>query len=108
MEGVCVFVKFYRLPFLETWILYRGHDFGVSSVVRDAYRKYNDAEFGSNYEKDISDVQRHVKLICIAGEKASVSKRYKERNIVHEKFYISPSFTLRSLMGFFYEKRNYI
>jgi hypothetical protein len=61
-------------PFLETWILYRGHDFGVSSVVRDAYTKYSDAEFGSrSSEKDISNVQRHVKLISIAGKKAGVS-----------------------------------
>lgn len=55
---------------VETWILYRGKEHGVSKVVRDAYKSYEDIEFKTTaFEKLINDVDRHVKLIRIAGEK---------------------------------------
>lgn len=68
----------------ESWILYRGHDTGVSDIIRDAYRNYGDMEFGTNnvnlktkknrqipydeIKKLVTDVERHVKLISIAGK----------------------------------------
>lgn len=55
---------------VETWILYRGKEHGVSKVVRDAYKSYEDIEFKTTaFEKGINHVDRHVKLIRIAGEK---------------------------------------
>lgn len=55
---------------VETWILYRGKEHGVSKVVRDAYKSYEDIEFKTTaFEKLKNDVDRHVKLIRIAGEK---------------------------------------
>ncbi|XP_078329885.1 transient receptor potential cation channel subfamily M member-like 2 [Crassostrea virginica] len=61
----------------ETWILYRGYDHGVSKVVRDAYESYGDMEFGTKNRKKFEDrksgipideVNRHIKLIGIAGK----------------------------------------
>ncbi|XP_056002361.1 transient receptor potential cation channel subfamily M member-like 2 isoform X2 [Ostrea edulis] len=61
----------------ESWILYRGHPDGVSDVIRDAYRNYGDMEFGGKVKKgddaniaktSIRHVERHVKLIRIAGD----------------------------------------
>ncbi|XP_056021813.1 uncharacterized protein LOC125651630 [Ostrea edulis] len=85
----------------DTWILYRGHDYGVSSIVRDAYRKYSDSEFGSQSSgKDISNLQRHVKLISIAGKRAiapsdltqwncTIDPRDKEQFLLDFEEYIS-------------------
>lgn len=36
---------------LETWILYRGREKGVSKFVREAYQNYGDMEFGNNNKK---------------------------------------------------------
>lgn len=78
-----LFLLLFTIP-IDTWILYRGHDYGVSSIVRDAYRKYSDSEFGSQSSgKDISNLQRHVKLISIAGKRAIVSIY---TGILHEWF----------------------
>ncbi|XP_056002348.1 uncharacterized protein LOC125661864 isoform X2 [Ostrea edulis] len=67
----------------ESWILYRGHKNGVSDIIRDAYRNYGDMEFGTgnvnkpdedtqihytDIKKPLTDVERHVKLISIAGK----------------------------------------
>lgn len=63
---LCCFV------YIETWILYRGKEQGVSKVVRDAYKRYEDMEFKTKAsQKEISDEDRHVKLIRIAGEKVT-------------------------------------
>ncbi|XP_056002358.1 transient receptor potential cation channel subfamily M member 2-like [Ostrea edulis] len=62
----------------ESWILYRSHDDGVSGMIRDAYINYEVMEFGgksdtkdapntTNIKPPINDVERHVKLIRIAG-----------------------------------------
>lgn len=67
---------------LETWILYRGREKGVSKFVREAYQNYGDMEFGNNNKKisysnkesekkkavDINNINRHIKLIGIARE----------------------------------------
>lgn len=67
---------------LETWILYRGREKGVSKFVREAYQNYGDMEFGNNNKKisysnkesekkkavDINNTNRHIKLIGIARE----------------------------------------
>lgn len=56
----------------ETWILYRDYRTGVSKIIRDAYHYYGVMEFGKeNKEKEISHVNRHIKLISIAGKKES-------------------------------------
>lgn len=63
---LCCFV------YIETWILYRGKEQGVSKVVRDAYKRYEDMEFKTKASQTkISDEDRHVKLIRIAGEKVT-------------------------------------
>lgn len=52
--------------------MYRGREQGVSKVVRDAYKRYEDMEFKTKaYQTEISDKDRHVKLIRIAGEKVT-------------------------------------
>lgn len=53
---------------IETLILFRGHDGGVSNVVRDAYQHYEDMEFGSE-TRTIDDPERHIKLISMTGKK---------------------------------------
>lgn len=72
--------------FTESWILYRGHESGVSDIIRDAYRNYGNMEFGivktnSSKKEDKTDDlknkqdiyksikcnRRHVKLVRIAG-----------------------------------------
>lgn len=56
--------------FLETWILYLGKKQGISKVVRDAYRNYEDIEFKTRAAKNkINNPDRHVKLINLAGKK---------------------------------------
>ncbi|XP_052693640.1 transient receptor potential cation channel subfamily M member 2-like [Crassostrea angulata] len=55
----------------ETWILYLGKKQGISKVVRDAYRNYEDIEFKTRAAKNkINNPDRHVKLINLAGKKA--------------------------------------
>lgn len=56
---------------IETWILYRGNDEDVSNVVRDAYQQYEDLEFGTK-TPGISDPNRHIKLISIAGKQVQL------------------------------------
>uniref|UniRef100_K1PPB5 Transient receptor potential cation channel subfamily M member 5 n=1 Tax=Magallana gigas TaxID=29159 RepID=K1PPB5_MAGGI len=55
----------------ETWILYRGKEEGLSKVVREAYKSYEEMEFktDSDKKKEMDDKDRHVKLIKIAGIK---------------------------------------
>ncbi|XP_061190927.1 transient receptor potential cation channel subfamily M member 2-like [Saccostrea echinata] len=56
----------------DTWILYRGNDYGVSSIVWSAYRKYGDMEFrDKNHSVPMNDSERRVKLISLPGETAS-------------------------------------
>lgn len=58
---------------IETWILYGGAEQGVSKVVRDAYKYYEDMEFKTkSTEKEISDPDRHVKLISMAGNDVQI------------------------------------
>lgn len=58
---------------IETWILYSGAEQGVSKVVRDAYKYYEDMEFKTkSFEKEIIDPDRHVKLISMAGNKVQM------------------------------------
>lgn len=52
--------------------MYRGKEQGVSKVVRDAYKRYEDMEFKTKASQtEISDEDRHVKLIRIAREKVT-------------------------------------
>eukprot|EP00105_Crassostrea_gigas_P038065 XP_019922213.1 PREDICTED: uncharacterized protein LOC105326905 isoform X5 [Crassostrea gigas] len=56
----------------ETWILYNGKKHGLSKVVREAYKNYEDIEFKTRAAKNkISDPDRHVKLVNIAGKEVS-------------------------------------
>lgn len=58
--------------FVDTWILFRGYAAGVSKLIMDAYHNYEVMEFGTdNKNKDICDVDRHIKLISIAGKKVN-------------------------------------
>lgn len=58
--------------FLDTWILFRGYAAGVSKLILDAYHNYEIMEFGRKHKrKPITDVDRHIKLISIAGEKVN-------------------------------------
>ncbi|XP_061190896.1 transient receptor potential cation channel subfamily M member 8-like [Saccostrea echinata] len=55
----------------ESWILYRGHSYGVSDIIREAYRNYGDMEFGTDSKNVIlKDKRRHIKLISIAGKES--------------------------------------
>ncbi|XP_062596063.1 transient receptor potential cation channel subfamily M member-like 2 [Saccostrea cucullata] len=55
----------------ESWILYRGHSYGVSDIIREAYRNYGDMEFGTDSKRvDRKDKRRHIKLISIAGKES--------------------------------------
>uniref|UniRef100_A0A8W8NIW9 TRPM SLOG domain-containing protein n=1 Tax=Magallana gigas TaxID=29159 RepID=A0A8W8NIW9_MAGGI len=67
----------------ETWILFRGNDEGVSKIVKDAYRNYEDLHFETEtISKD--DHNRHVKLISIAREKnRNMSNEEQERSATH-------------------------
>lgn len=67
----------------ETWILYRGSDEDVSNVVSDAYQQYEDMEFGTK-TSGISDPNRHVKLISIAGKKTEYSTMEKRKPTSYE------------------------
>lgn len=52
--------------------MYRGKEQGVSKVVRDAYKRYEDMEFKTKASQtEISHEDRHAKLIRIAGEKVT-------------------------------------
>ncbi|XP_052695504.1 uncharacterized protein LOC128173861 [Crassostrea angulata] len=60
----------------ETWILYRGKEQGLSKVVREAYKNYEEMEFKTKLEdKKINNEDRHIKLIKIAGLKTNESLR---------------------------------
>ncbi|XP_062589311.1 transient receptor potential cation channel subfamily M member-like 2 [Saccostrea cucullata] len=55
----------------ESWILYRGHNFGVSEIIREAYGNYGDMEFGTDSKKvELNEKKRHIKLISIAGKES--------------------------------------
>lgn len=56
------------LLYIKTWILYRGREEGVSKVVEDAYRHYENIEFWMKPD-EINDQKRHIKLIDISGKK---------------------------------------
>lgn len=56
----------------ETWILFRDYRSGVSKIIRDAYHYYGVMEFGKKQMKrPINHVDRHIKLISIAGRKVN-------------------------------------
>lgn len=58
--------------FVDTWILFRGYASGVSKLIMDAYHSYEVMEFGEYHKrKSIDDVDRHIKLISIAGKKVN-------------------------------------
>lgn len=52
---------------VETWILFRKNNKGVSNVVKSAYLHYEAMEFGRK-RKEMHDPDRHIKLINIAGK----------------------------------------
>lgn len=56
-------VSISQRPGFCTW-----SDEDVSNVVSDAYQQYEDMEFGTK-TSGISDPNRHIKLISIAGKK---------------------------------------
>lgn len=56
----------------ETWILHRGTGDEVSNVVQNAYQNYEDLDFGFE-SVDLTDSDRHIKLISIAGIKTDTS-----------------------------------
>lgn len=60
----------------ETWILHQGNDMKISNIVRDAYRNYEIMEFGTD-TVDISDSNRHIKLISIAEDGCDQPTVYK-------------------------------
>lgn len=69
----------------DTWILFRGYASGVSKLIMDAYHSYEIMEFGEYHKrKSITDVDRHIKLISIAGEK--VGQTNIERTTSYYKF----------------------
>ena len=50
----------------ESWILYSGKNEGVSQVVKDAYQKYENREFGTKLDEiHLDNRNRHIKLINI-------------------------------------------
>lgn len=56
----------------ETWILFRDYRSGVSKIIRDAYHYYGVMEFGKKQiKRPINHVDRHIKLISIAGKKVN-------------------------------------
>lgn len=64
------YIPQFYVCFLETWILYRGKEQGLSKVVREAYKNYEEMEFKTKLEdKKINNEDRHIKLIKIAGLK---------------------------------------
>lgn len=56
----CVFAVL--LFHIETWILYHGNEKGVSKVVRDAYKNYEDLDDDVKQSKIYENV-RKIKLI---------------------------------------------
>lgn len=70
----------------ETWILYSGAEQGVSKVVRDAYKYYEDMEFKTkSFKKKINDPDRRVKLISMAGNKTNNSATQKGKSFIEVK-----------------------
>ncbi|XP_062596064.1 transient receptor potential cation channel subfamily M member 2-like [Saccostrea cucullata] len=68
----------------DTWILYRGYNYGVSSVVRSAYGKYGDTEFRANSnDVPLEDSERKVKLIYMPGH-IEPPKTPEERSKVNQ------------------------
>ncbi|XP_056003652.1 transient receptor potential cation channel subfamily M member 2-like [Ostrea edulis] len=58
----------------DTWIIYHGKENGLSKIIRDAYRIYENMEFSTKKKSmGIADKDRHVKLISI-----TKTKRIKE------------------------------
>lgn len=67
----------------ETWILFRGNDEGVSKIVKDAYRNYEDLHFETETISKY-DQNRHVKLIRIARDKnRNMSNEEQEQSATH-------------------------
>lgn len=65
----------------ESWILYRGKEQGISKVVMEAYKNYEEMEFKTKcQQKEIYDDDRHVKLISIAELKTNETTRTEEAN----------------------------
>lgn len=52
--------------YIETWILYRDKEEGVSKIVQKAYEHYEDIEFLKSV--DLNDPRRHIKLIAVSDE----------------------------------------
>ncbi|XP_061190311.1 transient receptor potential cation channel subfamily M member 8-like [Saccostrea echinata] len=89
----------------DTWILYRGFNYGVSSIVRRAYQKYGDMEFRANSRKVlVNNAKRHVKLIRIAGKTASSKAQQMSNQTTTEsteaKCSIEPRDKIAFLQGF--------
>lgn len=82
---VLLFCLFF-FHYIETWILYSGTEQGVSKVVREAYKYYEDMEFKTkSEEKEISDPDRHVKLISMAGNEVQIIvKLYSTKKSLNE------------------------
>lgn len=57
----------------ETWILHHGNDKGLSSIIRNAYQKYEIKEFGTK-TVGISDPHKHIKLINVAKDERQETK----------------------------------
>lgn len=65
-------VNLFLVYVTESWILYRGHDSGLSDIVHEAYINYGDMEFGTeNDTKPMEDEERHVKLVSIGGNEVN-------------------------------------
>uniref|UniRef100_A0A8W8NK24 TRPM SLOG domain-containing protein n=1 Tax=Magallana gigas TaxID=29159 RepID=A0A8W8NK24_MAGGI len=70
----------------DTWILYSGAEQGVSKVVRDAYKNYEDMEFKIERDgKKISDTDRHVKLIRVPENKSNNSSEYPTSTMLEDE-----------------------
>lgn len=63
---------------IDTWILYRGLENGVSIIISDAYRRYVNLKCSSKSgSTSIDDVERHIKLISFAGRQVTFYKTFK-------------------------------
>ncbi|XP_056002346.1 transient receptor potential cation channel subfamily M member 2-like isoform X2 [Ostrea edulis] len=111
----------------ESWILYRGHNNGVSDIVRDAYRNYGYMEFSvdANGKKrtkesakdkkkkreNIKNVERHVKLIRIAEDQTIYDEslpEYREAVGAEDDFLLKfEKFVSEQEVSFFSQKMDF-
>lgn len=64
---------------LETWIIYRGYDDGLSKIVKDAYQNYEDMEFET--KEPNKRTVRNVKCISVKKKKVSLLRLIYMHNI---------------------------